>query len=170
MLRPRRPRKLRRRPRPDQAMALVSETIALYHRLRWVAEQIYGEEGRSAARRGVLRGVARYGPQTVAALARTRFVTRQAMREIVVALRAAGLVELVPNPGDRRARLVRATPRGEALVRRMDEIDARVLDAAVGAIPARDLQTTVTTLRAFRLGFEQGARWQPLVPDFRAVK
>jgi DNA-binding MarR family transcriptional regulator len=155
-----RPRKLRRRPRPDEAMAIVSETIALYHRLRWVAEQIYGDEGRSAARRGVLRGVARYGPQTVSALARTRFITRQSMRELVSGLVDGGLVELLPNPRHRRARLVRATARGEALVRRMDERDERVLAAAVGVISSADLRTTAETLRAFRSGFEQEARWR----------
>ncbi|MGZ3438328.1 MAG: MarR family winged helix-turn-helix transcriptional regulator [Polyangia bacterium] len=159
-MRPRAPRKLRRRHHRDELIAVVTETIALYHRLRWVAEHIYGEEGRSAARRGVLRGVVRYGPQTVPALARARFVTRQHVQELVEALIAAGRVERAPNPKHRRSHLVRATARGKALVERMDEIDARVLVAAVGAVSSRDLQATARTLRTFRHGFEQGARWQ----------
>lgn len=157
---PRAPRKLRRSHHRDQLAAVVSETIALFHRLRWVAERIYGEEGRSAARRGVLRGLVRYGPQTVPMLARTRFVTRQYMQELVDKLVAGGLAERTDNPRHRRSPLLRATARGEALVRRMDEIDARVLAAAVGAVPSRDLEVTLRTLRAFRLGFEQRARWQ----------
>jgi len=143
-------------------MAVVSETVALYHRLRWVAEQIYGEEGRSAAVRGVLRGLVRYGAQTVPMLARTRFVTRQYMQELVDKLIASGLAERTPNPRHRRSPLVRATARGETLVKRMDEIDERVLVAAVGHVAGHELEITERTLRAFRRGFEQGARWQSL--------
>jgi DNA-binding MarR family transcriptional regulator len=157
---PRKPRRLRRNQHSDRLMAIVSETIALYHRLHWVAEQIYGEEGRSAAVRGVLRGLVRYGAQTVPMLARTRFVTRQYMQELVDKLVASGLAQRTPNPRHRRSPLLRATARGEALVRRMDEIDARVLVAAVGPVDSDELEITERTLRAFRRGFEQGARWQ----------
>jgi DNA-binding MarR family transcriptional regulator len=161
---PRKPRRLRRTQHRDRLMAVVSETIALYHRLRWVAEQIYGEEGRSAAVRGVLRGIVRYGAQTVPMLARTRFVTRQYMQELVDKLIASGLAERTTNPRHRRSPLVRATARGEALVQRMDAIDERVLVAAVGPVAGDDLDVTERTLRAFRHGFEQGGRWQSLLP------
>ncbi len=154
------PRKLRRSPAQGELRAVVDETIALFHRLRWVAEQIYEEEGRSIARRGILRGLARYGPQTVPALARARSVTRQHVQEVVDALLADRLVELGENPKHSRSRLVRPTARGAALVARMDEIDARVLPAAAGAIPRRDLEVTARTLCAMRAGFEQTARWR----------
>ena len=62
--------------RLKEVLAAVDETIALFHRLRWVAEQIYGPAGRSTARRGILRGLVRYGAQTVPALARARGVTK----------------------------------------------------------------------------------------------
>ncbi|HTE51256.1 MAG TPA: MarR family transcriptional regulator [Kofleriaceae bacterium] len=153
---PRAPRKLRRRHPSTEVRAVVDETIALYHRLRWVADRMHGDEARSAARRGVLRGLVRYGAQTVPALARRRFVTRQYMQEVVDALEVAGLIERLPNPRHVRSRLVRATARGEALARRMDEMDHRALSAAVGSIAARDLQVTARTLHALRLGFEHG--------------
>lgn len=162
-MRSRPPRKLRHPPPRGEARAVVDETIALYHRLRFVSEQIYGDEGRSPARRGILRGLVRYGPQTVPMLARARFVSRQYVQEVVDALVADGLVELRANPRHRRSRLAHATERGRRLVREMDEIDARVLGSAVAGTPLRALELTARTLRAVRVGLEQSARWRPLV-------
>jgi DNA-binding MarR family transcriptional regulator len=155
---PRAPRKLRKRHVRGELRAVVDETVALFHRLRWVSEQIYGDEGVGAARRGILRGVARYGEQTVPELARTRSVTRQHVQEVVEALVAEGLVELRANPRHKRSKLVCATARGHALVLRMDEVDDRVL-AAVGArLSTRDLAITAHTLEVVRKGFEVNTR------------
>jgi DNA-binding MarR family transcriptional regulator len=158
------PRRLRKRHDRGELRAVVDETIALFHRLRWVAEQIYGSEGRSTARRGLLRGLSRYGPQTVATLARTRFVTRQHVQEVVDALARDGLVELISNPEHARSRLVRATPRGETMVVAWDETDARVLAAVGSSLTRSDLESTARTLRAIREGFEVSMRWRPVVP------
>ncbi len=159
-MRARAPRKLRKRHVRGELRAVVDETIALFHRLAWVAEQIYGEEGRSTARRGVLRGLARYGAQTVPQLAKARSVSRQHVQEVVDRLRAEGLVELLENPRHRRSKLVRATPRGEAWVRRTDEIDDRVLYAAAGHLQRAELEATLRTLKAMREGFELTPRWR----------
>lgn len=162
-MRPKSPRKLRKPPERGELRAVIDETIALYHRLRWVAEEIYGQEGRSTARRGLLRGLVRYGAQTVPALARARSVTRQHVQEVVDRLEESGLVERIENPRHARSPLIRATRRGEALVQKMDEVDARVLVAAAGAISERDLAITLRTLRSLRSGFELGARWRGAV-------
>ena len=50
-------------------------------------------------------------------------------------------------------------PEGMALVKRMDDIDAKVLASAARAIGTRDVEITVRTLRAVREGFEDTARW-----------
>ena len=162
------PRKLRKRHAQGHLRAVVDETIALFHRLRWVAEQIYGDEGRSTARRGILRGLVRYGPRTVPVLARMRSVTRQHVQTVVDALTADGLVELVPNPSHARSRLVRATARGEEIVRRMDEVDVRVLEVVRGTLSLRDLGVTARTLRAVREGFERDSRWRAALKGERA--
>jgi DNA-binding MarR family transcriptional regulator len=154
------PRRLRKHHSRGELRAVVDETIALFHRLRWVAEQIYGEEGRSVARRGILRGLVRYGPQTVPQLARARLVTRQHVQPVVDALARDGLVEIVPNPKHARSRLVRATARGEALVRRFDTIDDRVLAVVGRGLPARDLAVAAAALRALRERFENATRWR----------
>jgi len=42
-------------------------------------------------------------------------MTKQSMAELVTHLERLGYVERVPDPSDRRAKLVRATPRGREL-------------------------------------------------------
>jgi len=159
-MRVRSPRRLRKPHARGELRAVVDETIAFFHRLRWVADQIYGEDGRSTARRGILRGLLRYGPQTVPVLARARSVTRQNVQPVVDALVEDGLAELRPNPAHARSRLVRITPEGEALVREMDLVDERVLGAVGAGLPLRDLEITVSTLRTLRQRFETGLRWK----------
>ena len=154
------PRRLRKRHVRGELRAVVDETIALFHCVRWVAEQIYGEDGRSTTRRGILRGLARYGPRTVPQLAHSRAVTRQHIQEVVDRLAADGLVELVANPAHARSRLVRVTPRGAAFVARTDELDARVLVAIGGDLKPPALELTARTLRAVREAFEDERRWR----------
>ncbi|MBS1152693.1 MAG: Transcriptional regulator, MarR family protein [Myxococcaceae bacterium] len=159
-MRRRAPRRLKKAHAQGELRAVVDETIALFHRVRWVAEQIYGEEGRSVPRRGVLRGLVRYGAQTVPQLAKARTASRQHMQQVVDGLAADGLVALVTNPRHLRSRLVVATAPGAALVRRLDEVDVRVLGAAGGHLARADLAVTVRTLKALRQGFELTPRWQ----------
>jgi DNA-binding MarR family transcriptional regulator len=52
---------------------------------------------------------------TVSVLAQRAQITKQSMAELVEHLERLGYVERVPDPSDRRAKLVRATPRGEQL-------------------------------------------------------
>jgi DNA-binding MarR family transcriptional regulator len=51
----------------------------------------------------------------VSVLAERAQITKQSMAELVVHLERLGYVERVPDPSDRRAKLVRATPRGKQL-------------------------------------------------------
>lgn len=48
----------------------------------------------------------------VSTLAQRAQITKQSMAELVAHLERHGYVERVPDPSDRRAKLVRATPRG----------------------------------------------------------
>jgi DNA-binding MarR family transcriptional regulator len=51
----------------------------------------------------------------VSVLAERAQITKQSMAELVLHLERLGYVERVPDPSDRRAKLVRATPRGKQL-------------------------------------------------------
>ncbi len=137
---------------------MVDETIALFHRLRWVAEQIYGPDGRSTARRGILRGLLRYGSQTVPTLARARGVTRQNVQPVVDQLVREGLATLEDNPEHARSRLVCITSAGAALVTEMDDVDAHVLELVGAGLAPKDLEIAARTLKALRERFE--SRWR----------
>lgn len=162
-MRSRAPRRLRKRHHLGELRAVVDETIALFHRVRYVAEQIYPPGGRSTARRGLLRGLVRYGPRTVPQLALARSVTRQHTQEVVDRLVADGFVELVPNPAHLRSKLVRVTRKGIALVTAMDEVDARVMVAVGEGVPRAELARTARVLRDVRERFEQDAIWRTVL-------
>jgi DNA-binding MarR family transcriptional regulator len=153
------PRRLRKQTAAGDLRALVDETIALHHRLLWVADQLHGADGLSTAQRGILRGLVRYGPQTVPELARARSVRRQTIQPVVDELEAAGLVELSKNPQHARSRLVRIRPRGVAIVERMDTVDRRVLAGVGVGLERRHIEIAVSTLRTVRERFETKLRW-----------
>lgn len=73
----------------------------------------------------VLQLIPRSGMRITDLAERAR-VTKQALGQFVNALQAAGLVESVPDPSDRRVRLVRRTPAGDELNDRITATLARV--------------------------------------------
>jgi DNA-binding MarR family transcriptional regulator len=155
----RRPRRLRKRHLAGELRAVVDESVALFWRVRYIADLIHTAGGRSETARGVLRGLVRYGARTVPQLALARSVTRQHTQEVVNGLVADGLAELVANPAHRRSRLVRATRRGVAVVAALDDADARTM-AEVGAqlaVSRAELATAVRVLRDVRERFESFA-------------
>ena len=140
--------------------SVVDETIAFFHRLAWVAEHLYGPDGRGTARRRMLRSLLRYGPRTVPAIARARALRRQTIQPVVDALVEEGLVEMVDNPDHARSRLAQITPKGARVVESLDRADRKVLAQISEGVPSGDILVTARTLRLFRTRFEawDGAR------------
>ena len=62
----------------------------------------------------------------VSVLAARAQMTKQSMAELVAHLERLGYVERVPDPSDRRAKLVRATPRGRQLYAIAREVVAEI--------------------------------------------
>ncbi len=62
----------------------------------------------------------------VSELARRAQITKQSMAELVAHLERHGYVERVPDPADRRAKLVRATARGRELYATAREVIAEI--------------------------------------------
>jgi DNA-binding MarR family transcriptional regulator len=62
----------------------------------------------------------------VSVLAQRAQMTKQSMAELVVHLERLGYVERVTDPSDRRAKLVRATPRGRQLYAIAREVVAEI--------------------------------------------
>ena len=74
------------------------------------------------------------GPTTTSALAQAEHVRRQSMAETVAALRAGGVVETRPDPGDARKTLIQATGYGRDLMATIPAAREAWLDRAVDAL------------------------------------
>jgi DNA-binding MarR family transcriptional regulator len=66
------------------------------------------------------------GGTRVSVLAERAQMTKQSMAELVAHLEQLGYVERAPDPSDRRAKLVRATPRGRQLYAIAREVVAEI--------------------------------------------
>lgn len=85
----------------------------------------------------------------VSVLAERAGMTKQAMAELVAHLERLDYVERVPDPTDRRAKLVRATPRGNELYAIAREVVAEVeaeWTARLGKAKMRQLRTLLEEL------------------------
>jgi DNA-binding MarR family transcriptional regulator len=87
----------------------------------------------------------------VSVLAERAQITKQSMAELVAHLERLGYVERVPDPRDRRAKLVRATPRGKQLYAIAREVVAE-LEAEwtrrIGEAEMRQLRELLERLNA----------------------
>jgi DNA-binding MarR family transcriptional regulator len=131
-----------------------------------VAEEVYGEGEMSAGRRGVLRDLARHGPQSVPQLARRRPVSRQLIQSLVNPLARDGWVELVPNPAHRRSPLVRLTAAGESRVAEMALREGELLARLETGVSEREVARAAQVLRAVRASFESPG-WRELLDSAR---
>jgi len=87
---------------------------------------------------------------TVSNLAERAEMTKQAMAELVAHLEDRGYVDRVPDPADRRAKLVRPTAKGRrvyAVVREMvPEMEQRLVEL-LGATRMRQLRRDLQTIQ-----------------------
>ena len=108
------------------AEAVTRLTLLVFRlngRLLAAGDRLAAPVGQSSARWQVL-GVIDHGPITVAAVARAMGLARQSVQRTADLLVAEGLAAFDDNPADRRARLLRPTPRGRRAL--------RVIEAAQG--------------------------------------
>ena len=76
----------------------------------------------------------------VSELARRAQITKQSMAELVAHLERHGYVERVPDPGDRRAKLVRATARGSEVYAIAREVIAEIEREWTARLGARKMR------------------------------
>jgi DNA-binding MarR family transcriptional regulator len=98
-----------------------------------VAEGLARPAGLTAAHWQVLGAVLRT-PLPVAGIAREMGITRQAVQRIADILAANGMVEYLPNPAHRRAKLVAPTEQGREAVRRIGPAHAAFADRLCEAL------------------------------------
>ncbi len=88
----------------------------------------------------------------VSVLAERAAITKQSMAELVAHLERHGYVERVPDPTDRRAKLVRSTPRGKEVFAIAHEVAAELERAWTrnvgGAARMRELRAILEDLNA----------------------
>lgn len=142
----------------------IDEVRALFHTLKAAAEHVHGEGERSAARRGLLLGLAKTGPQTVPQIARSRPVSRQHIQVLVNGLLKDGLVELAPNPAHKRSKLVQLTATGHARARELHGLEAEVFSNLEYLPPNTDLARAAETLASVRRSFA------PLMPHPKTTR
>jgi DNA-binding MarR family transcriptional regulator len=88
---------------------------------------------------------------STAALARNAFVTDQSAADMVTVLEQRGLIARLPDPADRRRRVLRLTEQGMALLDQLRDdvaaVEARML-AALSPKQAADLRRYVMACRS----------------------
>jgi len=90
-------------------------------------------------------------------LAELAGVTKQALGQMLSALRAAGLVETDVDPSDGRARIVRRTAAGDRVAARIEVAVAEVERDALRRVGARRYDVMLETLRELGRGADDPA-------------
>ncbi|MCI0453702.1 MAG: MarR family transcriptional regulator [Candidatus Dadabacteria bacterium] len=134
--------------------SVFGETVALFHCLRATAEEIHRQGETTSGKRGVLRGLDRFGLQTVPQMARARPVSRQYIQTLVNQLVEQGYVEFIENPAHKRSPLVHLTQRGKDLIKEMNRREEKILEMLKIEIEERDLRLTARVLRKLRACLE----------------
>jgi DNA-binding MarR family transcriptional regulator len=129
---------------------VIDQTVSLFHLLRALAEDLHGQGELTAARRGVLRGLDRFGPQSVPQIARARPVSRQYIQMLVNQLEADGLVELRDNRAHKRSRLVCLTPEGKAHLEALYQREAAFYDTLQLDLSEDALRSAAEVLHSLR--------------------
>ncbi len=128
----------RNRSRPTERAIELADRLhsAAIHLLRRLRVQDSGS-GLSAPRLSALSVIVFGGPITMTELAQAEQVRLPTVSRLVGALEADGLVQRIPDPGDRRVQLLKATRKGKRLLeegrrRRVEMLskDLRQLSAA----------------------------------------
>jgi DNA-binding MarR family transcriptional regulator len=148
---------------------MINETVALFYRLRVVAEQIHRQGETSGPKRGLLKSLDRFGPQTVPQLARSRPVSRQYIQTIVNQLIEGGHVRFSENPAHKRSPLIELTDRGKELLDAMAGREEMLLSRLKINIPPKELEITTFSLRKMKLIFES-AEWDRLIQKDESKK
>jgi DNA-binding MarR family transcriptional regulator len=139
-----------------EATAFLYAIVETANRLR-TARSFDGEPAlRSDAQWALLRAIERCGGcPSFSDLARMLRVRRQSVRSLVLAAEKAGVVELFPDPDDRRALQVALTPRGRQTLE-SHRMPATVwIFTLLNGLERKAMQSTAHVLRVIALRLER---------------
>ncbi|HKV18824.1 MAG TPA: MarR family transcriptional regulator [Mycobacterium sp.] len=123
--------------------------VARLHRM--IAGHLLREVGLHPGQEVVMMHLWQAGPQRQADLVRVLNSDAATMTRTVRRLENAGFVRRVPTPSDKRAYLIEPTPASNPLRERVEDIWARLEDAAVGDLEASErevIEGSLLTLEA----------------------
>lgn len=129
---------------------LMTEAIATFFRLRVVGQQIGAVTPNGSGYWGLMRSLKQEGAQTVPQLARSRPVSRQHIQKLANEMIAEGVIELAENPAHKRSKLLRLTPKGEAVFQKLNQQIARVALNLAEDMDVKELQIAVKVLKQIR--------------------
>ena len=145
-------------PRPGNTAVLLREAFLALNDLVIVRLAERGHAAVRPAHAAVFQYLDDTGT-TVSTLAARAQMTKQAMAELVAHLERHGYVVRVPDPADRRAKLVQPTATGREVVAIAQELVPEVeqrIDAALGPDRARELRRDLEMLQRAALGHTAG--------------
>lgn len=140
---------VRRESRRTQAGDAVSELVVHVFQLNGLlsaaGDQMAQPAGQTSARWRVLAAIEE-APLTVPQIARAWWLSRQSVQRVADLVVLDSLAVYEDNPGHRRSKLLRITPRGRAALRTIRWAQRSWADQLGAEIREADLQTTNATL------------------------
>jgi DNA-binding MarR family transcriptional regulator len=128
---------------------LILETFRLNGRLLAAGDRLIGDLGLSSARWQVM-GAIEAAPLPVAQIARNMGLTRQAVQRVANVLAGEGLVEFAENPNHQRAKLVRTTAGGRAILERVHRRQVEWSNRLAAGLTVEAIEEALTVMRSLR--------------------
>lgn len=131
---------------------LVDEVLRLRGRVLSVSRDTNEQRGLSGHSQGLVLSAIIHAqtPPTVARIARSFGLTRQAIQRTVNELHLNGLVDFLDNPEDLRTNRLRATTAGKHAHARFNDTRKQWLEKVETHVGADDIRQAVETLRRVR--------------------
>jgi DNA-binding MarR family transcriptional regulator len=138
---------------------LILEVFRLNGRLLLTGDRLVAGLGLTSARWQVLGAVAfAREPQPVARLARSMGLNRQGVQRIANEMESAGLVEFLPNPHHRRAKLVALTGKGRQTYAAADALQIPWVNGLADRLSAAEITAATRLAEELRTRLEAALR------------
>ncbi|PNY80809.1 MarR family winged helix-turn-helix transcriptional regulator [Deinococcus koreensis] len=134
---------------------LVLQVFRLNGLLTAAGDRLSAPAGQTSGRWQVM-GCIDETPRTVAAVARIMGLTRQSVQRTADLLVQEHLAEYLPNPGHKRAKLLRLTPEGQRVLTRIEAAQYAWANATAAALDEQALREVGRVLAEVTRALERG--------------
>ena len=126
---------------------LIVEIVATFFLLRAEGMRMGVVSSSGEGYWSVLRLLKLKGAQTVPQIARYRYVPRQSVQKLANEMLEDGVIELVNNPAHKRSKLLRLTPKGDAVFQELSDRIAVLTETLAVQGDAAQLQNAVGVVK-----------------------